>query len=716
MHGSGDLLKAEAACRAVLAQNFHEHRALHLLGIIAYQQGRLPEAIAQIEQAATACPDKPEYYSDLGELHRLNGNAAEAADHCRTALALRHVFPDAHNNLGLALQALGSQDEAEQAFRSAINQAPTFALAWNNLANLLRERDRTDEAIAALRQAFIMQPDQIQARLNLGQLLLEQEDRHLLDEALDHCRRAVELAPNLAEAHNNLGNVLRALGQFAEAEACYRWALQLAPALAMTQNNMGQACQEQGRFEEAEAWYQSAIARAPNSGRFHANLASLRVEQEQVDEGIQHYRTALRVDPGYVEAQAGLASAFLDQEQWTEARQNFEESLQQKPSLVESHTGLGQLHCHFGRFDEAEACYREALRHRPESVAALSGLAIIRRGKLPEADRETMENLLLDDRLKEAKRRSLHFALAVILDANGEYEDAGRHLDHANRSHLGQNTLKARGYDPAAHSRLVDRLIAAYTPEYFKRVSDYGVDSRRPVFILGMPRSGTTLTEQILASHPDVWGAGELPLIPRAFDGLLDRLPQLTDTVIREEAYDVLRELACLDTEHARITDKMPDNYLYVGFIATLFPHATIIHCRRDVRDVAVSCWLTGFQSIHWASDQDHLACRIRDYQRLMAHWRQALPERMLEIDYETTVTNLETTARQIVDAVGLPWDPACLRFYKNKRPIRTASLAQVRQPIYTRSVGRWKHYQNALGNVFRAVEESDPNQSRRVA
>ena len=715
-HAAGNLTHAEATCRAILSHEPLEHRALHLLGIIAYQQGNLTQAITQIEQAATACPDKPEYHSDLGELHRLNGNPTEAANHCRTALALRPTFPEAHNNLGLALQALGNQDQAEQAFRTAVEQAPTFALAWNNLANLLRQLDRTGEAIAAFRHALNIEPNQIQARLNLGQLLLEQEDRHLLDEALDHCRRAAELAPNLAEAHNNLGNVLRALGQFAEAEACYQWALQLAPILAMTQNNMGQVCQEQGRFKEAEAWYQSAIQQEPNTGRFHANLASLRVEQDQYDEAIQHYRTALRVDPGYVEAQACLASALLDLEQWTEARQNFEESLQQKPSLVESHTGLGKLHSHFGRFDQAEACYRQALRHRPESVDALSALANIRRGKLTKANRQTMENLLLDHRLKEAKRRSLHFALAVILDASGEYEDAGKHLDQANRSHLSQNTLKARGYDPAAHTRFVDRLIAAFTPEYFKRISDYGVDSRRPVFILGMPRSGTTLTEQILASHPDVWGAGELPLIPRAFDGLLDRLPQLTDTVIREEACDVLRELARLDTEHARITDKMPDNYLYVGFIATLFPRATIIHCRRDVRDVAVSCWLTGFQSIRWASDQDHLARRIGDYQRLMAHWRRVLPERMLEIDYETTVADLETTARRIVDAAGLPWDPACLAFYKTKRPIRTASLAQVRQPIYTRSVGRWKHYQNALGNVFHAVKESAPNQSRRVA
>ncbi len=724
-HGAGNLTQADATCRAILSYTPQEHRALHLLGIIAYQQGNLPEAIARIEQAARACPDRAEYHSDLGELHRLHGNPAAAASHCRTALALRPEFPDAQNNQGLAFQALGREDEAERAFRAAIEQAPGFALAWNNLANLLRQLDRTDEAIAAFRQALTVQPDHVQARLNLGQLLLEQEDRHLLDEALAHCHRAVELAPNLAEAHNNLGNVLRARGAYTEAEACYQWALQLAPGLAMTLNNMGQACQEQGRFDEAETWYQSAIQQEPHAGRFHANLASLRVEQARPDEAVEGYRTALRVDPLYVEAQAGLGSALVDQEQWEEARQCFEECLKQKPSLPEAHTGLGQLHSHFGRFDEAEACFREALQHRPESVAALSGLANIRRGKLTQADREVMESLLLDETLKEQKRSSLHFALAVVLDAKGEYESAGRHLDGANRSRLSQDTSKARGYDPTAHSRFVDRLIETYTPEYFERVADWGVDSRRPVFILGMPRSGTTLTEQILASHPDVHGAGELPIIRQAFEPSnrelhLDRIPELTPAMIREAAEEVLGELAQLNEDRARITDKMPDNYLFVGFIATLFPNATIIHCRRDLRDVAVSCWLTSFQSIRWASDQDHLAHRIFDYQRLTAHWRRVLPDRMLEIDYEATVADLETTARRIVDAAGLPWDPACLAFHENKRPIRTASLAQVRQPIYTRSVGRWKHYENALGTVFRAVGKSgctsteDP--PRRVA
>lgn len=721
MHATGNLSETEIACRTILDQTPSEHRALHLLGIVAYQQGRLPEAIARLDQAAGLSPDQAAYLSDLGELHRLNGAPAEAVESCRAALKVQSVFPDAHNNLGLALQALGRLEEAEAAFHTAIDQAPQFALAWNNLANLLRERDRTEEAIAAFRQALVVEPDHVQARLNLGQLLVEQESRHLLAEALEHCRRAVELAPDLAEAHNNLGNVHRSQGHLTEAEACYHRALQLAPVLAMAKNNMGQACQEQGRFDEADAWYQAAIQQEPHTGRFHTNLASLRMEQERLDEAIEHYRTALRVDPQYVEALAGLGNALIQREQWAEARRCLEECLDRKPSLVDALIGLGELHGHFGRFDEAEACYRQALRNRPESIAAFSGLANIRRGKLPQADLETIESLLGDGTLKESKKSRLHFALAVVLDAMGDYERAGRHLYDANRSRLSQDRMRARDYDPDAHSRFIDRLIETYTPEYFRRVEGWGVDSRRPVFIVGMPRSGTTLTEQILASHPDVHGAGELPIIGQIFGPTdhpshLDRIGDLTPAIVRETAQEVLNELAKRNGERPRITDKMPDNYLYVGFIATLFPHATIIHCRRDVRDVAVSCWLIGFQSIRWASHQEHLARRIGDYRRLMAHWRRVLPGRMLEIDYETTVTDLETTARQIVDAAGLAWDPACLAFHKNKRPIRTASLAQVRQPIYTRSVGRWKHYETALKDLFHALEAANSDRSRRVA
>jgi hypothetical protein len=277
-------------------------------------------------------------------------------------------------------------------------------------------------------------------------------------------------------------------------------------------------------------------------------------------------------------------------------------------------------------------------------------------------------------------------------------------------------------YQPAQHEQFVDELIENFGPDLFRSLgfpsAPGGLDSDVPVFIVGLPRSGTTLTEQILASHPQAHGAGELRLVREAFETIpaaaggdgtpwdgLRRLAAAPDAeasrIVQQIADRHLTGLRDLAADARRIVDKMPDNYLYLGWIATLFPRARIIHCRRDPRDVALSCWLTNFKSIRWACNQDHIAARVEQYQRLMAHWRQTLPVPMLEIDYEETVADVESVARRLVDRVGLDWDPACLAFHQTERPIRTASVTQVRQPIYTRSRGRWKNYDTELASLF---------------
>jgi hypothetical protein len=256
----------------------------------------------------------------------------------------------------------------------------------------------------------------------------------------------------------------------------------------------------------------------------------------------------------------------------------------------------------------------------------------------------------------------------------------------------------------------VSSLIAALTPGFFDRVRGFGLETERPIFIVGLPRSGTTLTEQILASHSQVFGAGELRF---AGEGL-ESLPKLMNgdatpveclaSLDRETARRVAQHhLDRLDERNAsapRIVDKMPDNYLHLGLITTLFPRARIIHCRREPRDVAVSCWMTHFRHIRWACDLQYIAARFREYQRVMDHWRQVLPA-LLEIDYEDTVADLERAARRLVSACGLEWEPACLAFHESRSPVRTASVTQVRQPIYTRSVARWKNYEAALAPLF---------------
>jgi tetratricopeptide (TPR) repeat protein len=382
-----------------------------------------------------------------------------------------------------------------------------------------------------------------------------------------------------------------------------------------------------------------------------------------------------------------------------------------KPDLVAAHTSLGTVLEELGEFDTALACFREALRHDPNCAGALGQLATTLRGKLPAADRAAMQNLLTDPNLAAGKRLALYFGLAQVLDAEGAYDQAAEHLRQANALRQVEWQKRGQGYDAAEHARFVDDSIGMYTPAFFERVRGFGLETERPVFIVGLPRSGTTLIEQILASHSQVFGAGELRYVRDTFEALpremgragipLECVRALDRETARRVAQQHLERLDRLDENSLRIADKMPDNYLHLGLIATLFPRAKVIHCRRDLRDVAVSCWITNFQQIRWAFDSDHIASRFREYQRVMDHWRNVLPVRFLEVEYAETVADLEGVARRLVAWCGLEWEPACLAFHETRRPVRTASVTQVRQPIYHRSVARWKHYEPALGELF---------------
>ncbi len=242
-----------------------------------------------------------------------------------------------------------------------------------------------------------------------------------------------------------------------------------------------------------------------------------------------------------------------------------------------------------------------------------------------------------------------------------------------------------------------------------------GSETELPVFIFGLPRSGTSLSEQVLASHSHVFGAGELLYCRETFESLPkamlcnDTPAECLRNLDRKTAGDLAQRhvdrLRALDCEALRMVDKMPDNYLHLGLISILFPRARLIHCRRDLRDVALSCWMTNFAEVPWSSDPDHIASRFEDYRRVMDHWQEVLPVPLLNVDYEEMVEDLEGTARRIVAWCGLEWEPGCLKFHETQRPVRTASAVQVRKPIYKSSVGRWKNYEKSLGDLFARVE-----------
>jgi tetratricopeptide (TPR) repeat protein len=700
-HQLGRLGEAARLYQVILAVQPGHLEALHLLGVVAHQQGDHARAIDLIARAVGGNRGNAMYHANLAEAYRALGHLDRAADCCRTALRLRPHYPEAANNLGMALLDQGKNDEAIAQFGEALRLKPDYAMACNNLGNALRLRGDLSGALEHFRRAVEIGPDLAEAQSNLGQLLLE---RHQPHEALAHLGAAVRLRPDLAEAHNNLGNALREVGRMPEARQSYGEALRLNPGLAMTYNNMGQALQEENALDEAHAWYERALQLDSSSARFHCNLASLLAQQEKYDEATAGYRLALRLDPTNADAHCGLGGVRHEQGYFDEAQSHYRDALRHNPDLPTAHAALGTVREELGDFVEAESCWRTALRLDPRQAGAHAQLATLLRGKLPDEDLAALCGLLADPDLHDARRSALQFGLAQVHDARGAFAEAAELLQQANALALAVAHRRGQGYDPAVHRRFVAGMMATCTPAFFERVRGFGLESERPIFIVGLPRSGTTLTEQILASHSQVFGAGELRLGRDDFEALapqadaaleaLARLDQATARRIGEQHLGALQEL---NADRPRVVDKMPDNYLYLGLLAALFPKATFIHCRRDLRDVAVSCWMTNFRHIRWANDPDHIAARFSEYGRIMEHWRRVLPLPVLEIDYEETVADLDGVARRLVAWCGLDWEPACLAFHEGKRPVRTASVSQVRQPIYKRSVARWKNYERSL-------------------
>jgi tetratricopeptide (TPR) repeat protein len=711
MHQNGLLGPAARLYRRVLAADPGNADALHLCGVLHHQRGDHQLAIELIDQAVRLRPDAAIYQVNLAEVYRALGEFGRAADCCRTALRIQPDNPEALCNLGAALQGMGRPAEAVQKLRRALNLLPDFAIIHNNLGQALRDLGRMNEALEQFQRSVELDPEFAAARSNLGQTLL---DLGKTEEALAHAREAVRLDPSSAVVHHNLGNLLRLSNRPAEARLSYVEALRLEPNLALANAHLGLVMQGEGELQPAVARLKKAVELEPENASFWEWLAGLHDEREEPAKAIPCWEHVLAQDPDRPAPHGSLGWDLQQEGRLDEAREHYLTAIRLNPNYGQARVSLGSLHEELGKMAEAESEFREALRIQPDLPAPWARLATLLRGKLPEDDLAALEQRLTDDNLAQSPRARLLFGLAHVLDARGDYQCAADCLREANAITL-ELARARREYSPADHQRFVDGLVHAFDRDFFLRMEGAGSDSRRPVFIFGLPRSGTTLIEQVLASHSRIHGAGELSQARQSFEALpailghlgppRDCVAHLDQTALQTLADQHLRSLEELDGGRSeRIADKMPDNYLHLGLLSVLFPRAVFIHCRRDLRDVAVSCWMSDFRSLRWANAFDHIATRFSQYRRLMEHWRAVILVPLIEVDYEETVSDFESVARRLIAACGLDWEPACLEFYRTERPVRTASLTQVRQPIYQQSVARWKNYEQALAELFAAL------------
>jgi tetratricopeptide (TPR) repeat protein len=714
-HAQNRLPEAEPFYHEVLQKEPEHAQALEGLGVLVFQLGRAAEAAELFARAAKLRPGTALLHANLGEALRVLGRLDEATAQLQKAHRLDPTLFQTWNSLGLLAHTRGQYAEAERALREALRLRPHFAAGYVNLGNTFEARQRLDEAIEAFRMALKLEPNNFIALTNLGLVLGELGKPSVLEEAEALCRRAVSLAPQLPHVHNNLGNVLRHQGRLDEAMVCYKNALNRDPRQAEARSNIGQVLRERGNYPEADRVLKGAIELKPGSAQPHAAYAGLLADRGQHEEAARHFTKAVECDQGFAQAHHGLAVALMEQGKLDEAEPYFREALRLNPTLAISWAALARLQAERGDMELSCQSARSALAINPELTEALWRLAINLKGNVLDSDFQAMQALLQAKYLPPANRAMLFFALAAVCDGRVLYSEAAAYLEQANMLQAAVKKAHGSTYDTQAHSRTIQRLSATFTAEYLALRRGWGDPDARPVFVVGLPRSGTTLTEQILASHPQVCGVGELNDLHRVFA----TLPEL----VGQPALDAFQALAVLKpgsakaaaraylsaidaaapTSALRVVDKMPDNFRLLGFIAVVFPCARVIVCTRDLRDIAISCWQTGFERNTWTNSWEHIAQRFADYQRMMEHWRLVKPLDWLEVSYEHLVHNLEADARRLIDFVGLEWNPACLEFHTTRRVVRTASLVQVRKPIYSHSVGRWRNYQASLQPLLEA-------------
>jgi Flp pilus assembly protein TadD len=501
-----------------------------------------------------------------------------------------------------------------------------------------------------------------------------------IDAAAAVYQRVLAESPDHPDALHYLGVATLQRGDPARARDLIARAARLRPDDPTILSNLGVAYRALGDKERTIVSCRRAVELAPHSASLHLNFGLALSEASLVDEALSALHEAVRLDP----------------------------------KQTAGHMALAKIHEQMGDFDLAIESLRYVLGVVPRDAGALAGLASMCRGAISEDDRAAIESVLADPALPIEPGVQLRFGLVQVMDARAEFGAAAELANQANAMRLAN--LQSRGlvYDHGAHRAAVDDVIAAFSPAYFERMAGTGVETDRPVFIVGLPRSGTTLIEQILASHSRVYCAGELTLAGRLLETLRlsiverhragDPDQQVEGTGMEGVAKQYLAELTAVNSTADRVVDKMPDNTMFLGLIATIFPRAKIIQCQRDLRDVALSCWFTDFRDVRWACDTSQITARFAEHNRLMAHWKHVLPAAILDVPYEEVVSHFELWARTIVKWCGLDWEPACLDFHKTRRAVATASVNQVRNPIYHRSVGRWKNYQELLAPLFSAI------------
>jgi tetratricopeptide (TPR) repeat protein len=609
----------------------------------------------------------------------------------------------------------GQLDVAEALYRKVLETAPEDPNALHLLGVIAYQRGDANNAIGLIGRALPGLPDVAELHANLGHALDAAGDPTA---AAESYRRAIALQPDFPTAYAGLAHALNQLREHAAALSAAECAAALDPQLASPHVQMAVALTALDRLPEAGTAYQKALRIDPDQPAVLARFGLVLSMLDHHDAALICHRRAMSLSPDDAELHLSRGRSLMLARDYPAARDALRRATELKPDHAELWLRLGICLSTLGAFAAAAEAYRRVLTIDPDNAEALRALSAIHQPSHDVSELARLRRILASDDQPVEQRIAAGFAAGERLDRLDRCGEAFACFAAANALQRERLLAAGEGLDLPELNRYADELIEHCTPAFYAKARNWGNASGLPVLVVGMPRSGTTLVEQIAASHPQVVGAGELRNLDLAARRLMlantgHPLAAWDPATARREADAYVAHLAALGGGATRVVDKMPDNVFSLGIAAAMLPGARAVLCRRDPRDIGLSCYTRRFVEGHaYSTDLAECARRALLVERLMAHWRAVLPIPVLELHYEAMVTDPEAEARRLIDFLGLSWDPACLRFHQTERTVTTASFWQVRQPLYTTAVGRWRRYEPHLGPLLEVLGAPAGDQS----
>ncbi|MBF0186928.1 MAG: tetratricopeptide repeat protein [Magnetococcales bacterium] len=748
VYDSGNRDHTRQLCQRILQQHPRHKDALNLLAVMAQQESNSEQAEYLLRRAIASDPKEPAYPHNLAlsliALERLD----EAVDALREADRLGFDRYVVQSDLGRVLGQLNRLDEAIDVQQALLDYFPADETLLNDLVINLQRRGDHDQAMTLVEEGLEVHPlshplqicranglfglGQFQEAIEAYREILERDPDFAplwgnlgislrvvgrIQEAVDALNRSLTCDPDYHTSYNVLGMIALDRHETNQALELFSKALQRQPECSQTLCNLAFALIQKEELEQAEQLLLHVLERDNTVSLAHTHMGTIRVQQGRPEEALACFERAIASDPTDWLPRMNAGLLQLEERQLDAARWSLESARELHLSEATIHNSLGLHALVVGELTEAESHFRAALTRDRHHVNALYNLSRCR--KFPstdDPDLRTIESLLVSDVPSTAERASLHFAMGKMLDDCRAYDRAFPHIIEANRLFL-----EVKRYPLESAAPYFQRLKSLYSPEWLADSSIRGSRDESPIFIVGLPRSGTSLLEQILASHHQIAGCGEMSYFLQLQEKLPDQLasdeefPECLHELTQEAAntlitryLDQARRMAG-NTPFLRFTDKMPYNYQNLGLIAKLFPKAKVLYCRRNPFDTAVSLFFQKFSNGNYFSfDLEAIGRYIRQQEDFMHHWMQVATLPTLEVHYESVVTEPEQSVARILAFLDLPWDDACMTFHTTKRAVGTASNWQVRQPIYQNSVERWRRYETFLQPMIRAYQDNN--------